>query len=65
MVPALGFIDLFVTVRMPVVISPDLYYIGSVVRPVAASPGITVINEIGGFFTIDVPGPRVRVYRLT
>jgi hypothetical protein len=58
-VPAMGFIDIAVTVRMPAVISPDLYYIGFVVRPVASGPGITVINEIGGFFTIDVPGPRV------
>jgi hypothetical protein len=59
-VPAMGFIDVNVTVRMPAVISPDLYYVGFVVRPVASGPGITLINEIGGFFTIDVPGPRVR-----
>jgi hypothetical protein len=59
-VPAMGFIDVAVTVRMPAVISPDLYYVGFVVRPVASGPGITLINEIGGFFTIDVPGPRVR-----
>jgi hypothetical protein len=59
-VPAMGFIDVKVTVRMPAVISPDLYYVGFVVRPVAAGPAITVINEIGGFFTIDVPGPRLR-----
>jgi hypothetical protein len=59
-VPAMGFIDVKVTVNMPAVISPDLYYVGFVVRPVVSGPGITVVNEIGGFFTIDVPGPRVR-----
>jgi hypothetical protein len=59
-VPAMGFLDVTVTVRMPAVISPDLYYVGFVVRPVGSGPGVTIINEIGGFFTIDVPGPRVR-----
>jgi hypothetical protein len=59
-VPAMGFINVFITVRMPAVIPPDLYYIGFVVRPVASGSNITVINEIGGFFTINVPGPRAR-----
>jgi hypothetical protein len=59
-VPAMGFINVSITVRMPAVISPDLYYLGFVVRPVPSGPGIKVINEIGGFLTIDVPGPRVR-----
>ena len=59
-VPAMGFVDAAVTVHMPAVIAPDLYYLGFVVRPVATGSGVKIINEIGGFFTIDVPGPRAR-----
>ncbi|MDQ6847520.1 MAG: hypothetical protein M3019_08065 [Candidatus Dormibacteraeota bacterium] len=59
-VPAMGYIDASVTVHMPAVIAPDLYYLGFVVRPVATGSGVKIINEIGGFFTIDVPGPRAR-----
>ncbi len=60
-VPAQGFDDVFVTVRMPDRIDPDLYFIGFVVSPVKSGSGsVTLINQIGGFFTIDVPGPRVR-----
>lgn len=59
-VPAMGYIDASVTVHMPAVIAPDLYYLGFVVRPVATGTGVKIINEIGGFFTIDVPGPRAR-----
>ncbi len=60
MVPAMGFVNVPITVRMPASIPPDLYYIGFVVRPVVMATGITVVNQIGAFITIDVPGPRVR-----
>jgi hypothetical protein len=59
-VPAMGYIDAAVAVHMPAVIAPDLYYLGFVVRPVATGTGVKIINEIGGFFTIDVPGPRAQ-----
>jgi len=59
-IPAMSYIDVYVTVRMPATISPDLYYVGFVVRPVPTGPGVKVVNQIGGFFSIDVPGPRAR-----
>ena len=46
---------------MPVQISPDLYYIGFLVTPVPTATGqVVVINQIGAFLTVDVPGARVR-----
>jgi hypothetical protein len=63
-VPAQGYKDLKVRVHVPRSLSPDLYFLGFVVTPIPnANKGITVINQIGGFFTIDIPGPRDR--RLT
>jgi hypothetical protein len=60
-VPAQGYDDVFLTVRMPEQIDPDLYFIGFVVRPLPTSNGrVELINQIGAFVTIDVPGPRVR-----
>jgi hypothetical protein len=53
--------DLTITVHMPAQISPDLYYIGFLVTPVPTANGqVVVINQIGAFLTVDVPGPRVR-----
>jgi hypothetical protein len=60
-IPAQHFADLSVVVHMPDQISPDLYYIGFLVTPVPTASGqVVVINQIGAFLTIDVPGPRVR-----
>lgn len=55
------YVDLSITVHMPVQISPDLYYIGFLVTPVPTATGqVVVINQIGAFLTVDVPGARVR-----
>jgi hypothetical protein len=63
-VPAEGFKNLKVRVHVPRSLQPDLYFLGFLVTPIPnANKGITVINQIGGFFTIDIPGPRDR--RLT
>jgi hypothetical protein len=60
-IPADHFVDLSVVVHMPAHIDPDLYYIGFLVSPVPTVSGeVVVINQIGAFLTIDVPGPRVR-----
>lgn len=60
-IPAQHFVDLSVLVHMPTQIGPDLYYIGFLVSPVPTVSGeVVVINQIGAFLTIDVPGPRVR-----
>jgi hypothetical protein len=63
-IPAQGYKDLAVKVHPPASLQPDLYFLGFIVTPVPnASTGVTVINQIGGFFSIDIPGPRDR--RLT
>ncbi len=60
-IAAQHYVDLSVVVHMPAQISPDLYYIGFVVTPVPTVSGeVVVINQIGAFLTINVPGPRVR-----
>ncbi|MEA2637451.1 MAG: hypothetical protein QOE18_508, partial [Chloroflexota bacterium] len=60
-ISAQHFVDLSVTVRVPARIGADLYYIGFLVSPVPQVSGVVVvINQIGAFLTIDVPGPRVR-----
>jgi hypothetical protein len=60
-VPANGYKDLSVTVHPPPDLSPDLYFVGFVVTPVPdPNSGVTVINQIGGYFTVDIPGPRDR-----
>ena len=60
-IPAQGYRDVPLTVRMPKRLPPDLYFVGFLVTPVAAAGGsIKVINQIGSFLTLDVPGPRLR-----
>jgi hypothetical protein len=60
-VPAQGFIDLTVIVHMPAHIHSDFYYIGFVVSPLPTGSGsVLVVNQIGAFFIINVPGPRDR-----
>ena len=59
--PAQGYRDVPMTVHVPKKIPPDLYFIGFLVTPVPGQTGsIQVINQIGSFLTIDVPGPRER-----
>jgi hypothetical protein len=61
MIPALGWKDAAITIRMPAVIEPDTYLIGFVVSPVASQNGsVKVVNQIATFLTVDVPGPRNR-----
>jgi hypothetical protein len=59
-VAAQHFIDLPITVHMPEHINSDLYYVGFVVTPVPTASGVVVINQIGAFFIINVPGARDR-----
>jgi hypothetical protein len=61
-IPTQGWHDVALTVGVPKALSPDLYFIGFLVTPIATSSGsIKVINQIGSFVTIDVPGPRLRL----
>lgn len=60
-IPAQGYLDVPLTIRVPRRIPPDLYFIGFLVTPIATASGsLQVINQIGSFITIDVPGPRIR-----
>jgi hypothetical protein len=60
-IPAQQYVNVDLTVRMPEKIDPDLYFVGFLVSPVVTPNGqVQVVNEIGSFFTIDVPGPRLR-----
>jgi hypothetical protein len=57
--PAQGYADVTVNVAVPATLDPDLHFVGFLVSPVQTSPGqVTVINEIGSFVTLDVPGRR-------
>jgi hypothetical protein len=48
-----------VIVQVPAAIGSDLHFIGFLVSPVATAQGqVSVINQIGSFVTLDVPGPR-------
>jgi hypothetical protein len=60
-IPAQGYRDVPLRVHVPR-LSPDLYFVGFLVTPVAAAGGsIKVVNQIGSFVTLDVPGPRLRL----
>ena len=60
-IAAQSYLNTTLTVRMPAQISPDLYFIGFLVTPEATTQGnIKIVNQIGSFVTVDVPGPRVR-----
>jgi len=60
-IPAQSYLDVPLTIRVPARLSPDLYFIGFLVTPIPTSSGsLQVINQIGSFVTVDVPGPRVR-----
>ena len=60
-IPAEGYRDVHLVVHMPEHLPPDMYFVGFVVTPVSTAGGsIKVINQIGSFLTLDVPGPRLR-----
>ena len=60
-IPAQSYRNVPLSVHVPK-LSPDLYFVGFLVTPVAAEGGsIKVINQIGSFLTLDVPGPRLRL----
>ena len=60
-IPAESYIDVPLTVRVPAHLQPNLYFVGFLVSPVVTASGsLQVINQIGSFVTIDVPGARMR-----
>jgi transposase len=60
------FLDVVITVDVPPAITSDLHFVGFLVTPVVtAQAQVTVINQIGSFVTLDVPGPRLGLIRAT
>jgi hypothetical protein len=60
-IPAESYVDVPLSVRVPAHLQPNLYFVGFLVTPVVTASGsLQVINQIGSFVTIDVPGPRMR-----
>jgi hypothetical protein len=60
-VPANGFLDVPLTVRVPAQLTPDLYFVGFFVTPLATGTGsLKIVNRVGSFVTLDVPGARYR-----
>lgn len=60
-IPAQSYRNVALSIRVPR-LSPDLYFVGFLVTPVATTGGsVKVINQIGSFLTLDVPGPRLRL----
>ncbi|MGH9013411.1 MAG: hypothetical protein ACRDZ1_05685 [Acidimicrobiia bacterium] len=58
-IPAEGYQEYDVELSVPDNAAPDVYLVGFLVTPVVSAPGrVRVINEIGSFLTIDVPGKR-------
>jgi hypothetical protein len=58
--------NVVIVVQMPVRIASDLQFVGFLVSPVAAGQGrVSVINQIGSFVTLDVPGPRLASLQVT
>jgi hypothetical protein len=60
-ISAQSYLDVPLTIHVPARLSPDLYFVGFLVTPLpTASGSLQVINQIGAFVTVDVPGPRIR-----
>ena len=58
--------NVVIVVRVPATIGSDLHFVGFLVSPVATAQGqVSVINQIGSFVTLDVPGPREARLRVT
>lgn len=58
-IPGQGHTTKKVSVEVPEGIQPDIYLIGFVVTPKPAPQGsVQVINEIGSYFKLDIPGKR-------
>lgn len=64
--PVRSYANVVISVRLPAEIGSDLHFVGFVVSPVATAQGqVSVINQIGSFVTLDVPGPREARLRVT
>lgn len=58
-IPAQGYRDLALPLDTPH-LAPDTYLVGILVTPLVADPGVRVVNAVGAYIPVDVPGPRDR-----
>ena len=58
-VPAQGYAEVSLNLRVPN-LAPDTYLVGFLVTPMVPQSGIQVVNAIGTYFAVDIPGPRDR-----
>lgn len=59
-VPANGYIQVDLTVKIPKSITPDVYILGFLVTPKATGNSVRIVNQIGALISLDVPGVRDR-----
>lgn len=59
-----SYVDDHVSFAVPADTAPDTYLVGFLVEPVVAAGSVRVVNRIGSFIALDVPGPRNRALRI-
>ena len=59
-VPASDYIEIPVSISIPTSLIPDIYLLGFLVTPAPGAGSVQVINQIGAFITIELPGSRDR-----
>lgn len=59
-VPANDYIEISVTISIPTSLIPDIYLLGFLVTPAPGTGSVQVINQIGAFISIELPGSRDR-----
>jgi hypothetical protein len=56
--------DVSLSIQVPEGLAPDVYFVGFLVTPLRTGGSrVAVINQIGSYVTLDVPGRRVRALR--
>ena len=59
-VPANDYIEISVSISIPTSLIPDIYLLGFLVTPAPGAGSVQVINQIGAFISIELPGSRDR-----
>lgn len=63
-VPPGGYVDDGVTFSVPAGVRPDDYLVGFLVEPAVTGGSVRVVNRIGSFMQVSIPGPRRRALRI-
>ena len=59
-VPANDYIEISVSISIPTSLIPDIYLLGFLVTPAPGTGSVQVVNQIGAFISIELPGSRDR-----